>query len=72
MTGAVSVNIGAVPSDDPLAFAYGFKQGLSGDKLPRKGSEEYQELAVAYVEGHKLGAKVAKGKAPMPDWARKG
>ena len=71
VTDGTTVEMGKIPSDDPLAFAFGFQQGLNGAKRPREGSEDFAELAPAYVEGHKLGWQVRKGKTPMPAWAKR-
>ncbi len=71
VTNATTINVRAIPSDDPLAFAYGFQQGLNGVKRPRAGSEDAADLAEAFVEGHKLGFAVRKGKTPMPTWAQR-
>jgi hypothetical protein len=62
---ALTVQMGKIPSSDPLAFAHGFTQGWAGSKesTPLKGG------GAAYRQGYKLGAEVRVGQKSMPEWA---
>ena len=64
---AASIRMGAIPSDDPLAFSMGFMNGVSGSGLDQPGVTR-EELAEAYIAGHKLGWAVRAGDVPKPDW----
>jgi hypothetical protein len=59
-----------IPSDDPLAYAFGFMRGFAGDSLVEKG-ERRRDLAQAFIAGHQLGREVKVGNQPMPAWATK-
>jgi len=56
------------PSDDPIAYCYGFMNGYAGDSLVQKG-EKKKDMAKAYIDGHTHGCNVKSGKMPMPAWA---
>jgi hypothetical protein len=58
-----------IPSDDPLAYAYGFMQGYVGDPLVGPG-EKRSELAKAYIQGHEVGKQVVGDATPMPPWVK--
>jgi hypothetical protein len=57
VTNAMSVDLDAAGSSDPLAYAYGLFHGKSGEPLPNPDSEEYKELAPEYLRGHADGSK---------------
>lgn len=63
---SLSVNFGTVPSDDPLAYTFGYQHGATGRPLAESGDDD---LAPAYIEGHALGVKVFNGETP-PAWAK--
>lgn len=67
VTNSVTVNIHSIPSDDPLAYAYGFSKGLRGE--PRDKADPWDSLAPAYKKGHAHGLRVKKGKEKPPAWA---
>ncbi len=54
-------------SDDPIAFSMGYMNGFSGCGLDQPGCER-DELAPAFIEGHKLGVDVKTGKEERPMW----
>ena len=62
---SLSVNFGTVPSDDPIAYTYGYQQGACGAPIA-----EDDDLAPAYIEGHALGCKVLAGEVEPPTWAK--
>jgi hypothetical protein len=64
---SLSVNMGTVPSDDPLAYTFGYQHGATGQPLADAGDDD---LAPAYIEGHALGVKVLKGEETPPAWAK--
>ena len=70
-TGSIhaSIRMGAIPSDDPLAFSMGFMNAMAGRGLDQPGTTR-EELAEAYIAGHKLGWAVRAGDVPRPDWIR--
>lgn len=63
VTGQVSVDMARTGSDDPLAFSYGFSQGLRGDSISGEN-----DLASEYVRGHAEGLKVFNGEE-LPAYA---
>lgn len=52
---AMEIDLHAVPSDDPLAYAFGLFQGKSGMKMSKAGRGD--KLAPEYVRGFKDGKK---------------
>ena len=66
---AFDMDLHSAPSDDPIAYCYGFMNGYAGDPLVPKG-EKRKDLAKAYVAGHRLGREVKTGTKPMPVWVR--
>jgi hypothetical protein len=64
---SLSVPMGQVPSDDPLAYTFGYQHGATGQPIRDAGDDE---LAPAYVEGHALGCKVLNGEVEPPAWAK--
>jgi hypothetical protein len=66
VTFAVDIQMGKVPSDDPMAYAYGFKQGLQGEIEHPSG----EDLAPAYLKGYAHAWKVRAGQREMPVWAK--
>lgn len=66
VTGAVSVDMSLTGSDDPIAFAYGFSQGIRGEPMATD-----DDLASEYVRGHGEGLKVYNG-AELPRYAKRG
>lgn len=61
------VQLGAIPSDDPIAFMAGFMDGFQGSKLPNPGEDS---LADAYLKGRDFGGEVRMGKRPIPGWVK--
>jgi hypothetical protein len=59
----VSVDMSLTGSDDPLAFSYGFSQGIRGEA---KATDD--DLAPEYVRGHAEGLKVFNG-GDLPGYA---
>jgi hypothetical protein len=66
ITGAVSVDMSLTGSDDPLAFSYGFSQGMRGEAIA-----EDDDLASEYIRGHGEGLKVFNGE-DLPRFAKVG
>jgi len=66
ITGAVSVDMSLTGSDDPIAFSYGFSQGMRGEAI-----HEDDDLAAEYVRGHAEGLKVFNG-GEVPSFAKVG
>ncbi|MHC4237559.1 MAG: hypothetical protein ACYSSM_04810 [Planctomycetota bacterium] len=64
---SLSVPMGQVPSDDPLAYTFGYQHGATGQPLADAGDGD---LAPAYIEGHALGVKVLAGEVSPPTWAK--
>tara|TARA_Y100000310_G_scaffold341644_1_gene441468 strand:- start:288 stop:536 length:249 start_codon:yes stop_codon:yes gene_type:complete len=64
----LSFRINSVPSDDPVAFLFGFSRGLAGETLEDPEGDG-EELAPAVIEGYELGKKIKDGDEEMPDWA---
>lgn len=66
ITGEVVVDMSLTGSDDPLAFSYGFSQGIRGEPIA-----EEDDLAPEYVRGHAEGTKVFNG-GELPRFAKRG
>ena len=70
------VDFRSIPSDDPIAFGFGFSRGYAAARLdPTYGmgdEVEVEDLAPAYCAGYMLGVGVQMGTEPMPAWCRKG
>ena len=47
-TKAMSINIGKIKSNDPLAYAYGYFQASSGQSMAKD-----KDLAPEYIRGYK-------------------
>ena len=47
-TKAMSINIGKIKSNDPLAYAYGYFQASSGQSMSKD-----KDLAPEYIRGYK-------------------
>jgi hypothetical protein len=61
------IDINAIPHDDKLAYAWGFMQGLGGEK--REKPQDREGLAEGYKEGHAHGLRVRgldKRMKPLP------
>jgi hypothetical protein len=63
---SLSVPMGKVPSDDPLAYVHGYQTGATGGGLPA----DREDLAPAWLEGHALGRRVLAGEVEAPGWAK--
>lgn len=61
-------SVGAVPSNNPLAYMMGFKDGWSMNSEPAK--RYFDDKADAYNEAFKLGRKVRAGEMPVPPWVK--
>jgi hypothetical protein len=64
--GQITVDMSLTGSDDPIAFAWGFNQGLRGSPV-----ETGDDLASEYLRGHAEGLKVYNG-AEIPRFAKLG
>ena len=53
-----SIDLSKIKSSDPLAYAYGFMQGQSGEKLPKKKKHLASEYIRGWKDGHKKIKKV--------------
>lgn len=68
---ACSIALGAIPSDDPIAYSMGFMDGFQGRPMPEpEEPEDGGGLADAYLSGREHGADVRIGRQPMPEWVR--
>lgn len=61
---SMNVKLNDVPSDDPIAFQFGYMTALAGGGLDQGTDRE--DLAPAYIEGYKLGVDVKTGNKPQP------
>lgn len=61
----VVVDMSLTGSDDPLAFSYGFSQGIRGEPIA-----DEDDLASEYIRGHAEGLKVFNGD-DMPRYAKR-
>ena len=57
------ININSVKSPDPLAYAYGFFQGKSGQRISKD-----RNLAPEYVRGYKEGLNKIRKKLKGLKW----
>lgn len=55
---AMEIDLHKVPSDDPLAYAFGLFQGKTGQKMRKS-----RDLAPQYVRGFKEGEAIFKKEA---------
>jgi hypothetical protein len=65
---AYNIDLNKIPDPDPLAFAFGFVEGVEGIK--RQKPQDRHGLAKGYIYGHALGRRVVEGREKMPEWAK--
>lgn len=65
IVGEIVVDMSLTGSDDPIAFSFGFSQGVRNEPV-----ETYDDLAPEYLRGHAEGLKVFNG-GELPAYAKR-
>ena len=68
----LSMNIGELPSKDPLSFQQGYIWGYTLSEQDKYEESDLSDKAVAFKEGYAWGRGVKLGERKKPDWVTQG